>query len=188
MERTNGAARAAQALTPPQQRGLLAIAAGDTHVRRDVVDKLRAFGLVEGVAPSKRRATDAGRLVADELRVALMRPSENVPARPIDIVEALVSVEHRAVPDGVPGAVARMLFDLPTDAARVAALRWLAGPDGAGYLGAIKDAFIVAARPGRTYEQTAEHLRISPRAVNRAVSRHNAARQSELDTAIPAGG
>jgi hypothetical protein len=184
MERTNGAARAAQALTPPQQRGLLAITAGGTHVRRDVVDKLQGAGLVD----EHRRATDAGRLVADELRVALVRPAESVPARPIDIVEALVSVEHRAAPDGVPGAVARLLFDLPTDAARVGALAWLAAPEGAAYLGAIKDAFIVASRPGRTYEQTAEHLRISPRAVNKAVSRHNAARQSELDTVIPAGG
>jgi hypothetical protein len=181
MERTT-AARTAQALTHPQRRGLLALAAGNTHVRRDVVGKLLAAGLVD----TRRRVTAAGHRVAAALQ-GKWGIGSAPDAEPVDIVGALVTVSHRAAPVGIPGAVARLLFDLPDDAARVAALAWLAGPDGAGYLGAIKDAFIVSSRAGRTYAQTALHLGISERAVHKAVSRHNAGRQSELDMSPPRG-
>jgi len=185
MDSTSGAARAARALPLGQQKALLQLANGATHIRRDVVAKLRERQLV--CDEPSRQLTEAGRVLADELRV-MMRRHEPAPIPPVDVVAALTAVDHRAAPVGVPGAIGRMLFDLKGDAERVQALAWLADHQGAAYLGALKDAMIVAAKRGRTHEGAANHLGISTRAVNRATTRFNAARQSEVDNPTRLGG
>lgn len=179
---------ALSSLTPAQRRALLSIGAQGSHarIRADVLRRLHAAGLVEHAPPGRPELTGQGRVVVEALHDA-DTPAQSAQGRAVDVVEALAHVDHRAAPVGVPGALARMVLDMGTDAERVAALSWLANTStGVGYLGALKDALIVYSRAGRTYEQTAEHLGISATAVNKAVSRHHA-RQQTVDSRRPMG-
>lgn len=177
--------RLVRQLTPAQRGAVLRIAAqgGQARIRSDVLHKLRLHKLIESSNLTARsvRLTDLGRVAADELRADLAQPAERPATGPVDVVGVMLRMPASTVPAGLVGGVARLLLELSTDAERVAALAWLAAPPGAAYLGAIKDALIVACRPGRTYAQTAAHLGISTRMVNRAVSRTHG-RQPELDT------
>lgn len=180
--------RLSSSLTAAQRRALLSIGVEGirARIRADVLRRLHVLELVEDAHPNAPMLTAQGRVVVEALHDA-DRSAESAQGRVVDVVEALAHVDHRAAPVGVPGALARMLLEMGTDAERVAALSWLANTStGVGYLGALKDALIVYSRAGRTYEQTAGHLGISPTAVNKAVSRHHA-RQQTVDRRRPMG-
>lgn len=168
-------------LSPALRRALLNIEARTpgVRVRSDVLQRLRQHRMIEAVPVAGwATLTGDGRAAAAEVRAAL---EERTDDGPVDVDVVLLAVPSLpATPPGATSAVVRMLADVPSDAERVAILTWLAGPDGAQLLGAVKDAVIVACRPGRTYRQTAAHLGVSHRAVNKAVTRSRH-RQSELD-------
>lgn len=173
-------------LSAGQRRALLSIAEGPgARVRSDVVHRLQQAGLIV----SKLRPyqlTDLGRAAVDELR-AFVGATQPAPADLADVIGVMLQVDPGSAPERTPGAVARMLLDLASDADRVAALAWLASPRGAAYLADIRTGLIVASLTGRSYAEAATHLGISYASVNKAVTRTSHGRQPELDTPHPRG-
>lgn len=169
------AAMAIAHLTPAMRRTLLVIEAGPaaqlaTKVRSDVLQRLRNEGLVNRSA-DPQTLTDAGRAAAEHIR-ATQQP-QTAGQRPVDVISALLRAPVPNGPQAIPGAVARVLLDEISDAERLAVVSWLASPDGAAYLGAVKDELIVGARPGRSHAEVAAYLGTSLRAVHKAVTRAN---------------
>lgn len=199
-------ARTAAHLTGSERRHLLLIQKGLvaqrlTRPRRDVSLRLIRQGFLQPADEAPYYLTADGEELAAHLRnggvaAAAERPAE----RPVDVIGVMVATGEGTAPDGGAGAVARMLLELDSDRERVAVLTWLASPDGAAYLGQVKDNMVVAARRGRSYAQVADYLGVSERAVNKAVTRANARqrawngpadgplRHTILDSATPTGG